>query len=205
MEQLTSNISLFNIVMVAGFVLLSSLLYRLKRKLDGTATTYSDTQQQIAKLSTQLVEAQKQLDLYKRPRGSLFARWVTPKEDESAYVLSIYNDSNERVFNVDVVVPKPYKSACQVYITSNYIDPDSWLEIAILPQRQEFAQLWFNDAYKPIAFHVRYTESPALDNPKTCPAPFKVSYASKHFSEYLKRLVSDNESTKSSLRTPPLS
>lgn len=177
MEQLTSNISLFNIIMVACFILLSNLLYRLKRK--------------------QIV--------YRRPRGSLFARWVTPKEHESAYVLSIYNDSNERVFNVDVVVPKPYTSACQVYITSNYIDPDSWLEIAILPQRQEFAQLWFNDAYKPIAFYVRYTESPALDNPKTCPAPFKVSYTSKHFSEYLKRLVSDNQSTKSSVRTRPLS
>jgi hypothetical protein len=152
-------------------------------------------QRSIATLTSSLDEVQRQLENYKRPRTGLLARWVPPKEDESAYVLSIYNDTSERIFNVDLIIPKQYRALCQVYVSANFIDPDSWLEIAMIPKRQEFAQQWFNESFKPIVFSLQYTEAPAQENTRVHPAPFKVSYASKHFSEYLKRLTSNEDAT----------
>lgn len=196
MEEVSymSTLNPFDMLVYIGLVATLIVCWRLRRKLIASTQNNTQTQAQLINLASKLEDIEKQMDAYKRPRTGLLARWTPPKEDESAYTLSIYNDTNQRVFNVDIIIPKQYKALCQTYVAANFIDPDSWLEISMIPKRQEFAQLWFAESFKPVMFNVQYTEVPSFENPRLCPAPFRVSYAAKHFSEYLKRLSSDEES-----------
>lgn len=108
----TTEITLISILAVAILFLIYLTLRIKKLSYNYYAKSVSKT---IENQTKEIAELQKQVSLYKREDTGIIAQWVEAREDKSAYMINIYNDSAERIFNLEVRIEAPYDKFSKLF------------------------------------------------------------------------------------------
>jgi hypothetical protein len=158
-------------------------------------------------LESKIALLEQQLALYKRQDVGVVLTWLPTKEDSMAYVLEVYNDTPERIFNIQVHIEPTYQQCTNIFGLFDKCDAQKSIEISFVPggwianpknaeniNRNNFLELWLQEKLKPIRFTVMYTTTPRKQDFKILEIDFKKEQTAKHMKTRLRQLK-----TKSSL------
>ena len=146
----------------------------------------------IEKQIQQIVSLEKQLAQYKREGQGIVAKWAPPREDKSAYMLIIYNDTPERIFNVSISIDPKYQSCCKVFLKQDECPPNKPINAFFIPggwhdgvggknESNDFAEIWLQNQLEDITFVITYNLGPTeSDDAKTISIQFSRRNLTKH-------------------------
>lgn len=154
------------------------------------STTLAKTLEQQ---STKIDELEKQISLYKRPTTGVVLKWANPREDKSAYLLTLFNDFPESIHNITIEVDSIYQTCTGIHCQEERCDFQKSINIFFLPAifgennteptifRDEFIKIWLENKLKPIEIIVKYTRGPTIsDNYETAKIYFTRDNLTKH-------------------------
>jgi hypothetical protein len=164
-------------------------------------TTSSELESKVALLEQQLA-------LYKRQDVGVVLTWLPTKQDSMAYVLEVYNDTPEKIFNVQVHIEPTYQQCTNIFGLFDKCDAQKSIEISFVPggwaanpknaeniNRNNFLELWLQEKLKPIKFTVMYTTTPRKQDFKILEIDFKKEQAAKHMKTRLRQLKTKSNLT----------
>jgi hypothetical protein len=208
-------------ISVAGFIYLLLVVNQLKKQISNSfnskqeileTTTIpkpllssSDLIQDKLKneFEAKISQLEEQLALYKRQGTGVVLTWLATKEDSMAYVLEIYNDTPDKIFNIQVHIDPTYQQCANIFGIFDKCDPQKSIEISFVPggwitnpknaeniNRNNFLELWLQEKLKPIKFTVMYTITPRKQDFKILEVDFKKEQAARHMKTRLQQLKS---------------
>jgi len=162
--------------------------------------------------STKIDELEKQISIYKKPSTGVTLQWASPREDKSAYLLTLFNDFPQTIHNIGVVIEQTYSSCASVYSQVTRCESQKSINLFFLPAilgasdsdtsvfRDEFIKIWLENKLKPVEITVRYTQGPTVnDNYETVKIYFTRDDATKH----LKTAIQNAKTRLTVVQTPP--
>lgn len=175
-------------VLLTTVVFLSFFLYRAIRKDPDKILLkkLADANKELDTRARKISDLSHELRTYKRERLGLVAKWLPPKEDESAFVLSLYNDNIDKAFNISLIIPDEYRGCLEINVPKHTLKPETEFLIHVIPNRKQLTQKWIEKKFEPIPFTIQYTDNPSRKNPQTLSVPFKVANTAAHFRSWLK-------------------
>jgi hypothetical protein len=149
--------------------------------------------------ASKIKELEEKIQLYKREDVGVVAEWASPREDKSAYLLNIYNDTAERIFNVQVEIEPLYRNLCKLYGKEDKCDPQKSINAFFVPggwsdpsisgqkpvDRADFVKTWTDNNFLPIKFNVTYTKTPSRQNYEMFEVSFTIENTTKHLKSRL--------------------
>lgn len=141
----------------------------------------------------EVLEAQIATIKAERLRQGIVPAWVVPREDRTSYLLHVHNDSQDKAYNVELLIPAAFTDVCRVHLSDDTIGSDDRLSIYLFPLRRKFARIWKTQDLAPILFSLRYTDSPHREGYKTVEIPFTLANASNHHRHVIKTIKVDED------------
>lgn len=178
----TAELGLAGVVSLLLLIVFYMLFRMRKLSFNYYAKSVSKT---VEAQTAKILELEKQLGLYARERSGVVGEWAKTRVDRSAHLLSVYNDTPDRIFNVKVTISPEYQAYSKVFHKANKIDSQKALNVFFVPggwnaantatpiDRSQFLRCWLDQKLKPIIFTVMYTETPSRINFKSIEVPFK--------------------------------
>ena len=199
MIQVFNLLSVTELILLTAIVLLAFMVIYLILKMKKLSFNYyaKSVSKTVESQSTKIAELEHQIKQYKRKETGVVLDWAKARDDRSAYLLSIYNDSAERIFNVEVRIDQEYQMTSKIFWKANKIDSQKSINAFFIPggwndsnsasstDRGKFLEIWMQNDLKPIKFTVLYTETPSKINHKTVEINFKKEQLSGHFKRRL--------------------
>ena len=198
---------LSTIILLFG-VFIAILITRMKKmSFNYYAKSVSKT---VERQTKQIAQLEKKLTLHERKGQGVVTDWAIPREDRSAYLLELYNDSPNKIFNVEAQINPTYETYCKLFWKNNKIEPEKTLHLFFVPggwtpispnaaNRKHFLEVWLENKLQPITFTIRYTEAPNKANFQTITTEF----TTEHLSSHLKRSLAALQSKPNLKAVPP--
>lgn len=161
-------------VVVFLMILICYLFFRMKKlSFNYYAKSVSKT---VEAQTTKITQLEKQINLYKREGTGVVVEWASTRSDKSSYLLSICNDTAEKIFNLEARIDPRYQMCSKLFWKANQIESQKAISIFFVPggwtdtqtdtqvDRGTFLRTWLANNLEPIKFTIMYTESPSRSN-----------------------------------------
>ena len=116
---------------------------------------------------------QAQLTNFKRETQGIYLKWANPREDKAAYLLRLYNDSPEKIYNVKFSVNEKYEGFMKLFHEKLDCESEKSINLFFIPgvwqnipqqgptaDRLTFIEKWIENRMEPIKFTVEYLTEP---------------------------------------------
>jgi len=184
--QLLNNTILFienlstlesSLIIVVIFLVVGLVLTYLKVRSIGFNFYSKSVSKTVESQIQQINTLEQQVKLFKRKPEGVIAKWAPPREDKAAYLLTIYNDTPEKIYNISLTVESKYKDCSQVLFENStcesqkqvlgFFVPGGWSRQAdLMTSRDHFVALWIQNKLNPIKFTISYTKTPISSDQK---------------------------------------
>lgn len=202
MNEFLSQFTTMELLLTGVLPILGCVIVYLIRRMKKLSFDYytKNMSQTLEKWSSHIIQLEEQIKVYQRDDTGVVAQWEAPKENTNSYVIQIYNDSPEKVFNVQVEVESKYRNQVKILWKQNAIEaqkdvrayfvPGGWNEKTneLATDRARFLEVWLNNGLKPIQFTVKYTKTPASQQIETVNLFFEAHHISGHLKRRLAAL-----------------
>lgn len=190
---------IINVIMIGIIVYL--YLQNKNNKKHEIQTNYIKTATKtVDQLVTKNIELEKKIEKYQRPYVGLILNWEPCREDKAAYLLKIYNDSSETIYNISIEFDSRYTDCSGLFIKRDICEPEKSLNLFFIPggwtdlnseesNREKFTKVWVQNNLEPIKFTVKYTKTPLKDNFLTG----EINFTTEQLSKHLERKISNHK------------
>jgi len=182
--------------LIVLFVIVIFMIVKIKKlSFNFYAKSVSQT---VESQTQQIVKLERELSLFKREDVGVIVKWAPAREDKAAYLLTIYNDTPEKIYNLSIEIDKEYSSVSQIHFEQSscesqkqvlaFFMPGGWSKQADkMTSRDGFVAAWMKNKLKPLKFTVKYTTSPiASDDPTKIEIEFNRTHLTKHMANKIR-------------------